>query len=150
MLKRLVRPAATTGVIVTALALVAPLGPAGAASGVDTATAVGSGTRAYSNININASAGPLGQNPTGTASFTVFGGFQVSGPVTCLQVTGPDMGGGTLAAPTTAVLNVQSTNFGVVTVELVDNGGNGSDVMNTLPTSRAPSDCSPFANGVLD
>jgi hypothetical protein len=36
------------------------------------------------------------------------------------------------------------TNLGVVTIEVVDNGGNGSDVWSAAPTTRAPTDCSPF------
>jgi hypothetical protein len=48
--------------------------------------------------------------------------------VTCLSVTGPDHGAGASGAPTTAVLNFQEAAFGVVTVGLVDNGGNGADI----------------------
>jgi hypothetical protein len=68
--------------------------------------------------------------------------------VTCLSVTGPDRGDGTPGAPTTAVLNFLNSDdvFSntVFTVQIVDNGGNGADVMSTFPTGRSPTDCSPF------
>jgi hypothetical protein len=60
------------------------------------------------------------------------------------------MGAGKLGSPTTAVLNLQGTSFGVITVELVDNGGNGADIISTAPTGRAPTDCSPFTTGLTD
>ncbi len=117
---------------------------ASSAATVDTVTATGGGGD-YSNVNITAQSGTTGQSPSGTVSFTVAHQFTVSGPVTCLSVTGPDRGGGTPSAPTTAVLNFLGGGFGVVTVELVDNGGGGADIISSLPTSRAPSDCSPFS-----
>jgi hypothetical protein len=55
---------------------------------------------------------------------------------------------GTVVSPTTAVLNFQDQRlgFGLITVELVDNGGNGADIMMAAPSGRAPSDCSlPFS-----
>jgi len=122
---------------------------ASAAAPLDTVTVTGSGQSTYSNININAQSGTSGQNPSGTASFTVLGAINVSGPVTCLSVTGPDQGGGTVGSPTTAFLNFQDPTFGVVAVELVDNGGNGADIISTTPIpGRAPTDCSPFSAGL--
>jgi hypothetical protein len=47
-----------------------------------------------------------------------------------LNVTGPDAGGGSAAAPTMAVLQFHDSVSGIlVTVELVDSGGNGLDTM---------------------
>jgi hypothetical protein len=125
---------------------------------LDTVTATGGGPvsglplpAAYSNINITAQSGPSGQNPSGTASFTI-GPFNLSGSVTCLTVTGPDRGAGAPGSPTTAVLNFINTTPGVffgsvVTVKSVDNGGNGSDIFDTGPVNRAPTDCSlPFSS----
>jgi hypothetical protein len=122
---------------------------ASGAAQLDTATATGSGSQ-FSNINISAQSGTSGQNPSGTASFTVFGSFQFSGPVTCLTVTGPDRGGGTSSAPTTAVLNFQNTTGtfagNLIQVQLVDNGGNGADRMTfAFANGQSPSDCSPTA-----
>ena len=114
---------------------------------LDTVTATGStglvtppietrfGNLSLFNINITAHSGTSGQDPGGTASFTlgvpsIGGGLSFSGSVTCLSVTGPDLGGGTVTAPTTAVLRFQdSASGGFVTVALVDNGGNGADTM---------------------
>jgi hypothetical protein len=119
--------------------------PSASAAQLDTATATGSsGNELFSNINISAQSGTSGQNPSGTASFTVLGIFGVSGPVTCLSVTGPDQGPGTVGSPTTAVLNFESSSVGVVTVQLVDNGGNGADVFGAEATGRSPTDCSPI------
>jgi len=122
---------------------------ASAAGQLDTATATGSGSN-YFNVNINAQSGTSGQNPSGTVSFNAFHAFNLSGSVTCLSVTGSDRGGGTSGSPTTAVLNLLNTASDfpntVFTVELVDNGGNGADIMSTVPTGRGPTDCSlPFS-----
>src|SRR5579859_263351 len=144
---RLLRLEVVLGLAVVALA-VAPT--ASGAAQLDTVTATGSSSNSYSNININAQSGTSGQNAGGTGSFTVFGFLPISGTVSCLSVTGPDMGAGTPTAPTTAVLNLAGTSFGVVTVELIDNGGNGADIINTAPTGRSPTDCSPFTTGVTD
>jgi hypothetical protein len=122
---------------------------ASAAAPLDTVTVTGSAQASYSNIDINAQSGTSGQSPSGTASFTVLGAINVSGPVTCLSVTGPDQGGGTVGSPTTSVLNFQDPSFGVVAVQVVDNGGNGADVISTTPIpGRAPTDCSPFSAGL--
>jgi hypothetical protein len=122
---------------------------ASGAAPLDTVAATGSGGH-YSNINISAQSGTAGQSPTGTGAFMVVGGIPVSGPVTCLSVTGSDRGPGTVASPTTAVLNLQDAHFGVVAVELVDDGGNGADMISAAPSipGRAPSDCSPFNDGL--
>lgn len=122
--------------------------PSALAAQLDTASATGNASSDYTNINISAQSGTSGQNPSGTGSFTVNGQL-LSGTVSCLSVTGPDMGAGTPGSPTTAVLNLQGTSLGgIVTVELVDNGGNGADVFSSAPTVRAPSDCSPLTGGL--
>ncbi len=137
------RLALLLGLALTGLAL-APV--ASGATPVDTVAATGSGGEfgEYSNININAQSGSSGENPSGTGSFTIFS-FHVSGPVTCLRVSGPDQGAGTTGSPTTAVLNIQDPSNGIVTVVLTDNGGNGTDVINAQPLGRAFNDCSPAA-----
>jgi hypothetical protein len=113
---------------------------------LDTVTATNGTAGIFSNINISAQSGTAGQNPTGTVSFIVFGGvFSFSGPVTCLSVTGPDNGAGTLLAPTIGVVNFQSNSgFGIITVELIDKGGNGADLFNVSPLGRGALDCSAF------
>jgi hypothetical protein len=138
----------TAAVVGAALALPS-FSSASPEPGWDTVTVTGStegGTTAgFTNIGVTAQSDPSGANPSGSVSFNA-AGFPVSGSVTCLSVTGPDTGAGTASAPTDAVMNAQ-TNLGVVTIEVVDNGGNGSDVWSALPTGRAPSDCSPFNLG---
>jgi hypothetical protein len=116
---------------------------------VDTVTATGSGA-GFDDINIRAESTPTGQNPDGAAAFTVAEiGQTISGPVTCLSVTGPDRGAGSALLPTTAVLNFENTDPsssrifpGISTVEIVDRGGSGLDFMSGAPTGRAPTDCS--------
>jgi hypothetical protein len=124
---------------------------------LDTATATGSvaGSTPFFNIHVDAHSGPSGENPGGFASFgstvqiQVMGhtgnvDFVVSGPVTCLNVTGNaavikinatfaiDGGGGFFAEP--------------VEIDLVDNGGSGSDLFSAQGTS-APADCSGVSGG---
>jgi|tagenome__1003787_1003787.scaffolds.fasta_scaffold20257367_1 hypothetical protein len=124
------------------LALAAPA--AGAQGGApDTATATGHGDF-YTSVDIQAHSKPSGADAGGSGRFTVFGALFISGPVTCLSVTGPDQGAGTPTAPTQAILNIQDPGFGIVTVVLIDNGGNGADIMSTGPTGRRPSNCSPI------
>lgn len=140
---------------VLAAPLSLPGGAAGASSGAapasaaDSVVAAGRGRYYYTDIGIILLSGAPGQGPTGSASFNVFG-IPILGPVTCLSVTGPDLGGGRPGSPTTAVMNVLSTTFGVVTVRLVDNGGNGADTISAYPAGRGEGDCSPFTGGVDD
>src|SRR5439155_7414750 len=123
--------AATTGLCApTAATAVTPL---------DTARATGSGPP-FDSVNITAQGTPIGQSVSGTAAVSAFG-LNLSGPVTCLSVTGPDQGAGTPTSPTTAILNFQDPR-GVLTVQLVDNGGNGADDITVFAGGRAPSDCS--------
>jgi hypothetical protein len=58
---------------------------------------------------------------------------RISGPVTCLNVTGNK-----------AVIKIDATEpFGlVVEIDLVDNGGSGSDLIGALAPSSSPTDCS--------
>ncbi|MEK6252333.1 MAG: hypothetical protein AABM43_10390 [Actinomycetota bacterium] len=122
--------------------------PSALAAQLDTATATGSSSIYFRNINIIAQSGTSGQNPSGTGSFTVNGQL-LSGTVSCLSVMGPDMGAGKPGSPTIAVLNLQGTTLGVVTVELVDNGGNGADIFSAAPGVN-PTDCSPLTGGLID
>jgi hypothetical protein len=146
--------AVSVGVMALAIGLVSCMSSAANAAPkpsptfLDTVVATGTSDTAYSNIDITAHSGTSGENPSGQASFLLFNSSVLSGPVTCLSVTGPDVGGGTLASPTVATLNVQTSLLGIVTVVLIDNGGNGADIMNTGPTGRQPSDCSPFVGSL--
>jgi hypothetical protein len=116
---------------------------ASAAAPLDTVTVTGStGDGFFSSINISAQSGTSGQNPGGTASFIVGHVLNVSGPVTCLSVTGPDQGGGTATAPTTGIVKFQSNGFGVVEVTVVDKGGNGADTFQATPFFGSATDCS--------
>ena len=134
----------TTAVVGGALALpsassAAP--PPPPAPKLDTATATGSvgsigSVDSTFNIQVDAHSGPSGENPGGFASFDKFVqiqymghpfdvDFRASGPVTCLNVTG-----------NAAVIKIDATAegfgitlpLGVVEIDLVDNGGSGSDL----------------------
>ncbi len=117
-------------------------------SPLDTVNVQESGGFVFDLVNITAQASPTGQNVSGTATVSLRGAFAVSGPVTCLSVTGPDQGGGTPSAPTTATLNFQDPR-GVLTARIVDNGGQSSnpDEIQVFAGGRAPTDCSPLAPG---
>jgi hypothetical protein len=142
--------------------------PASAAAALDTVTASGSSAviptnpplfppAQYTNVDISAQSGPGGQNLSGFASFT-FGPFHLSGEVTCLSVTGPDNGAGTAGAPTTAVLNFidlppDAFAGDVITAELIDNGGNGADIISSAPSTSGTQNASncpaPFTGSPL-
>ena len=134
-------PLVVLGLAVMGLA-VAP-GASAAAPPLDTVSVTGSGGL-FSGINITGQSGTSGQNPSGSVSFIFAGAINVSGPVTCLSVTGPDHGGGTSSAPTTAILKFQATTFTnkIDTLEVVDNGGNGADTIGVVEVGRAATDCS--------
>jgi hypothetical protein len=139
-----VRPVVVAGLAFAAMSI-APAS-AGASSpapprpSLDTVTATGTAGE-DSDIDITAQSGPSGENPTGTASFSIDfeGPVTIAGPVTCLRVTG-----------NTAVLNFQSQltpELGLMTIELTDNGGGGRDVMTLALEHRAAADCSPPGPG---
>jgi hypothetical protein len=112
------------------------------AASLDTATATGS-TRSFSSIAVNAQSDPSGANASGTVAFRL--AMPVSGPVTCMSVTGPDAGPGTAGRPTSAVINFEDATFGIVTMSLTDNGGSGLDRADATDIyHRAPTDCSPI------
>lgn len=152
----MVKRAVTASGLAVGIALVGPgVVPLGAQTGtLDTATATGSsGNGAFSNINISASSTPTGQNPSGSVKYDAFNfgtTFHISGPVTCMSVTGPDRGAGKPGSPTTAVINdvedsTASLPGQVVTTQLVDNGGGGLDIMSAAAfQGRTPTDCSPL------
>jgi hypothetical protein len=128
-----------------ALALVASAGAQ--TPGHDSVNAAGSALP-LDRVNVTAQATPSGQNVTGTATVSLLGFGVVSGPVTCLSVTGPDRGGGTPTAPTTATLNFQDP-LGILTARIVDNGGQSApDEIQVAALGRAPTDCSPLPPGV--
>jgi hypothetical protein len=100
----------------------------------------------YRDIEIDVRSGPTGENPSGTASFTV-SGFPTlgGGAVKCLRVAG-----------NTATMNVtdaSSIGIGAITIQVTDNAGTGApDHFDSvpLPLSRAPDDCSPLAPSGAD
>jgi hypothetical protein len=85
---------------------------------------------AFSVSTLTATSGPTGENPSGQVTFSALGSFLLTGPVTCLAVSG-----------NSAILNFQDQGaFGVVTVQVTDNQ---PDLFDAIPRGRAPSDCSP-------
>jgi len=101
------------------------------APGQDTATATGDNLAvdmfSSTDIEIDAHSGPAGQNPGGTVSFVGGGILPISGPVSCLDVSG-----------NTAVMTVDgpfpsAPGFTAFLVRLVDNGGSGQDVFQYFP-----------------
>jgi hypothetical protein len=95
---------------------------------------VGSGTAGFfGSVQIDARSGPSGESPTGSVS--VVGSVRFNGPVTCLAVT-----------DNVATLNISTSQFGLVTMTVTDGT---PDIIDALPTQRAPSDCSPFSGGVV-
>ena len=117
----------------------------------DTATATGAsyGTPILGgvyNIAISALSGPAGENPHGTVSFDLLINrithpqpFLISfaGPVTCLNVQG-----------NTALLNADTADYGLATVELKDNGGGGGDNFR-FGFGNAPASCSLFPSDTM-
>jgi hypothetical protein len=95
-------------------------------------------TANFTVIDIDATSGPSGENPTGQVRFDVFDFLNVGGPVTCLAVSG-----------NTATINIddQIGGFGVVTVQVVDGQ---PDSFDAAPTGRAPTDCSPLPPSGLE
>jgi hypothetical protein len=114
---------------------------------LDTATATGS-IGSFTNIHVDAHSGPSGENPGGSASFDGTaviqrpGGveripFGVSGPVTCLNVTGNEA-----VIKINAIVDFFGTGFPETwEIKLVDNGGSGSDAFGAQG-AIAPADCS--------
>jgi hypothetical protein len=117
---------------------------ASSAAQLDTVSATGSGG-IFNNIDISVQSGTSGQNPSGTLSVTAFGTLTFSGSVTCLSVTGPDRGGGSAGAPTTAVVTAEGTFAAqsnvIFTFVLVDNGGGGRDTL-AVVSQLSITDCS--------
>ena len=117
----LVWPGVSVAQVPTQDSVVLSRGPGGAVAGE------------FTLVTLDASSGPSGEHPAGQATFVVFPipfDFLVSGPVTCLAVSG-----------STATMNVQDSFRGVVTVQVVDNQ---PDQFDALPVGRAPTDCSPL------
>ncbi len=123
------------------IGLVLAPSPSGAAS-LDIVTVTSSPSGLYPHLSVEAHSGTSGQSPSGFFSNITPGFGGINGPVTCLSVTGPDQGAGTLTSPTTAVLNVDFLGS-IVTVQFVDYGGGGNDRFGFSFENRAPSDCSP-------
>ncbi len=92
----------------------------------------------FSLIQLNATSGPSGENPTGQVGFAqAVGSFEVreGGQVTCLAVSG-----------NSAVINYESGgqvfSGQIVTVEVVDDSPDAL-LAGTRPLGRAATDCSP-------
>ena len=145
---RTVRAASGLAVVVLAVAFAA----AGAAAKPpapeqprDTATATGANLTldnfSASAIDVDASSGPSGEDPQGTASFAVLG-FHFSGPISCLKVTG-----------NVAILEINGPLLlGVLSmiIRLTDNGGDGRDRFEyypVLPEVGQDFDCQTGAPG---
>jgi len=145
------------GAVLIALLMVSPTSEAVAAPAPpsaplqDTATATGAsyGTPILGgvyNIAISAFSGPAGENPRGTVSFDQLINrithpqpflINFAGPVTCLNVQG-----------NTALLNADTADFGLATVELKDNGGGGGDNFR-FGFGNAPGSCSSFPSSSM-
>jgi hypothetical protein len=137
------RKLTVTAAVVVWVALALP-GVSGAAQTptrqLDTATATGNNliTDDFSstNIDVDAHSGPSGENPGGRVSFDAGGILPISGPVTCLHVSG-----------NTAVMTVEGPfpsrpGFSAFTVRLVDNGASGLDRFEYFPVlPENPVDC---------
>jgi hypothetical protein len=98
-------------------------------------TVVDPNNESFTILELTATSGPSGENPSGQVRYDYFGGaIRYFGPVTCLAVNG----------------NIATVNFlwthlflqSIVTVQVVDDQ---PDTFTALPTGRAPTDCSPLA-----
>lgn len=93
--------------------------------------------------SLDATSGPSGENPSGQADFFVqsdfFPPFEVSGPVTCLAVSG-----------NAATLNIQDEVApfagSIITVQVLDDQ---PDIFDSPELGRAPGDCSPAAPSIF-
>ena len=101
---------------------------------LDTATASGDNLLlddfSAFDIHVDAFSGPSGENPGGQVSFgfnPLLGVEPVSGPVTCLDVSG------NTAVMTVAGPFASFPNFPAFTVKVVDNGGSGLDRFQYFP-----------------
>jgi hypothetical protein len=151
---KLILTTATVGVALALPSMASAAPPPPPPPQLDTATATGSSNgvagSTFSNIQIDAHSGPSGENPGGSASFDATAEFQrpggiltipfrVSGPVTCLNVTGNEA-----VIKINAIVEI----FGVESpavweINLVDNGGSGSDTFGSPRSgSNDPADCS--------
>jgi hypothetical protein len=135
---RLVTASLSAFAVALVLSACTPTGPGGPAAPTED-SATGHVTAGFfGDVVIDAHSGPSGQQPHG--SVTVQGAVDFGGPVTCLGVTGP-----------VAVVNVQTPEFGLVTMSLTDGAVTSmSDVVEGIPTGRAPDDCSPFSGGIRE
>jgi hypothetical protein len=122
-----VRATVTLALVGFALAIV----PAGsAAKPRDTVTATGHNLILdnfnATAIDVEAASGPSGEDPRGAGSFAVLG-YPISGPVSCLKVTGNvaviEIDGPLVAPPGTLS----------IIIRLTDNGGNGQDRFEWYP-----------------
>lgn len=98
---------------------------------------------AFHDLDINAQSDPSGANASGTASFGL-AGLSFSGPVCHLSVTGPDRGAGTATSPTTALFIFRDAGSGLLLeTQVVDNGGNGKDLISGGGVAAVNAPCSP-------
>jgi hypothetical protein len=93
---------------------------------------VGTGTFEVFDISIDAHSDASGGNPSGTLSvrFTATGMVVVSGPVSCLEVTG-----------NSAIVGVDGGTFGHFTIQVVDNSATGSPDTVSAPDFSDPVGC---------
>ena len=146
--------AVRTASILAAAALAIALAPTAAAAKPpvppqprDTVTATGDNliTDDFSAaaIDVDVSSGPSGEDPQGTAFFAVLG-YPISGPVSCLKVTG-NVAVIEIDGPFASLPGLLS-----VIIRLTDNGGNGQDRFEwypVLPEIEQDLDCETGALG---
>ena len=133
-----VRHIAAALAVLTAFLIPAQTSAGKPAPRLDTATATGDNLVlddfSARDIDVNASSGPSGENPTGTGSFNPLGILPITGPVSCLNVQG-----------NVAVLTIDGPfesrpGFLGFSIKLVDNGGGGRDTFQYWPADPEHSD----------
>lgn len=114
----------------------------------DTVVITGSGN-VFSDISFDARSGPLGENPSGTYSYTAYGSIHVTGTVTCLSVTGSGLGAGTPENPTIAYIRGVEDYPGDRVYQVVDKGGNGFDELNGSLLGNVATNCGYLDNELV-
>ena len=95
---------------------------------------------AYTLIDLNATSGPSGENPSGLVRFDIPAATaEIGGPVTCLAVSGN-------TATITFISQPPSNFIGNFTVQVVDGQ---PDTFTAIPFVPSPTECSPLFNPPL-
>lgn len=119
-----------------------PAGDSVTGSGTVEFTMVGLPGSVVTPFGIDVQSGPSGENPTGRVSFSALG---IDAPITCLDVRTV----GTSPPFNQATMNVETSQFGLVTMQVSDGDPEGlPDLIRSLTfSSRSSSDCSPLPFG---